>query len=224
MDRFVYNSKEYKTFLEEHPHEHGEKRFLESLAEKGMIAVDVGGNSGMAACAISRAVGETGKVYCFEPITDFRKVLEQNLTRNAVDNVEIIPAAVGKEAVSARLYVDGGGTTIVSRERKDNPVTADVVCLDEFFHDRGLAKMDLLNMDCEGSELFVLQGARRLLTGDRTKVFLEIHHDLLKILGQSAGMIVDFFHELEYTVSSVSLADLSMGKDWESCEYLYARR
>jgi len=224
VERFVYESKEYKTFLEEHPHEHGEKKFLESIAEKGMTAVDVGGNSGMAACAISRAVGETGKVYCFEPIPEFREVLEENLNHNTLKNVEVVPAAVGKEPGTTHFHVDGTGTSIVPHGEGHEKMTASVVCLDEFFAERDLPGLDLLNMDCEGSELFVLQGARRLLSANRTKVFVETHHDLLKTLGQSARMIVDFLHELGYTVSSVTLADLNMGEDWESCEYLFAQR
>lgn len=222
MERFVYGSPAYEAHMRENTHARGEKDFLEGIAREGMVAVDVGGHFGFAACAISRAVGETGRVFCFEPVRKYRNVLEKNVRTNGLTNVEIVPAAVGKEAGTTHLYLGGGGTSVVPNEQRDR-VTADVVCLDEFFTERDLGRLDLLNMDCEGSELLVLQGAQTLLSRNRTKVFAEVHHGVLSALGQSVHDIVDFLKGLGYEVSTVSLSDLSLGGDWEECDYLYAR-
>lgn len=223
MERFVYGSQEYESHMRENEHERGEKDFLESIAEEGMTAVDVGGNYGFAACAVSRAVGERGRLYCFEPVPEYREVLEDNIKANGLGNVEVVPAAVGKEEGQADIYIDGGSTSIVPKDDKET-VPADVVCLDDFFRERGVSRLDLLNMDCEGSELFVLQGAEGLLTANHVEVFAEMHHGFLKALGVSARDVVGFLKGLGYQVSSVSLSDLSLGDDWDACEYLYARR
>ena len=222
MERFIFGSAEYESYMREHDHERGERDFLESIAEEGMTAVDVGGHHGPAACAISRAIGEQGRLYCFEPVPEYREILEANIKGSGLTNVEVVPAAVGKQAGKADLYIDGGATSIVPKDGKET-VAADVVCLDEFFQERGSSRLDLLNMDCEGSELFVLQGASGLLTTNRVRVFAEIHHDFLKALGYSARDVVGFLEGLEYEVSSVSLLNLSLGRDWEACEYVYAR-
>ena len=212
MDRFTYDSPEYKTYMQEHVHERGEICFLESVARAGMTAVDVGGHFGLAACAISRAIGGT-----------YRGILGGNLARNALQNVEVVPAALGKQAGRTLLYKDNDGTSIVPKPDRES-VEADVVRLGEFFRERGLDRLDLLNMDCEGSELFVLQGAEDLLAANSVRVFVEVHHDLLKTLGQSVRDLLTFFEGLGYRASTVSLSDLKLGEDWEACEYLYARR
>ncbi len=223
MERFLYGSPDYQAHMREHVHPRGEKDFLESVAKRGMVAVDVGGYVGFTACAISRAIGETGRLFCFEPVAKHRNILKDNVRANGLTNIEVVPAAVGKESGTTSLYVDGGGTSIVPSRQRDR-VVADVVCLDDFFEERGLRRLDLLNMDCEGSELLVLQGARTLLSHNPATIFVETHHDSLKALGQSVRAMVAFLDGLGYEVSSVSLSDLRLGEDWEDCEYLYARR
>jgi len=223
VERFIFGSPEYDSYMREHEHERGERDFIESIAEAGMTVVEVGGQYGPATCAISRAIGDEGRLFSFEPVPEFRGALEENVKSNGLANVEVIPAAVGRERGKVQMHIDGGGTSIVPREDKET-VTADVVCLDEFFRERGMSRLDLLVMDCEGSELFVLQGARGLLATNRVKVFAEMHQGFLKELGLSVPDVVTFLEGLGYEVSSVSLSDLSLGRDWETCDYAYARK
>jgi len=223
VKRFICGSPEYEVYMQEHAHARGEKDFLQSIAGTGMVAVDVGGHFGLAACVISRAVGRTGRLFCFEPVAEYRQALEDNVTANGLTNVEVVPAAVGKEAGTTHLCLDGGGTSIVPNRQRDR-VPAKLVCLDEFFQQRRLGRLDLLNMDCEGSELLVLEGAQALLSRNHAKVFVEIHHGFLKALGHSVHDIVGLLEGLAYKVSTVSLSDLSLGDNWNQCEYLYARQ
>jgi len=223
VDRFTCGSPEYKAHMQEHAHERGEREFLESVIQTGMTAVDAGGHFGLAACAISRAIGGMGRLYCFEPIPEHREILRNNLEKNALRNVEIVPVALGKHAGKTRFYKDNDGTSIVPKPDRES-TEADVVQLDSFFRERKLERLDLLNMDCEGSELFVLQGAEELLTANPISVFVEVHHELLKSLGQSVHDLLGFLRGLGYEVSTVSLSDLKRGEDWNTCEYLYARR
>lgn len=222
MERFIYGSPAYEAHMQESTHERGEKEFLEAIAWEGMIAVDVGGNVGLAACAIAQAIGETGRLFCFEPVPEFREILTRNIQENGLTNIEVVPSAVGRRAGSTSLSVDGGSTSIVPKDGLSR-VTAEVTSLDEFFGERGLDRLDLLNMDCEGSELLVLQGARRLLSRCRTEIFVEVHHGFLSALGHSVHKIVGLLKRFGYQVSTVSLGDLSLGREWKDCEYIYAR-
>ena len=78
-------------------------------------------------------------------------------------------------------------------------------------------------MDCEGSELLVLKGARETLWKNKVKIFCEILHDFLKQLGQSIEDLVEYLQRLEFQVQSVSLDDLKVGNNFENCEYVYAK-
>jgi FkbM family methyltransferase len=223
VDRFACDSPEYTAYLQENAHERGEICFLQAVAREGMIAVDAGGHFGLAACAISRAVGESGRLYCFEPIPEYREILGDNLARNALGNVEVVPAALGREAGRTLMYKDGGSTGIVPRPDRE-ALEADVVQLDRFLGERGLDRLDLLNMDCEGSELLVLQGAQEHMEKNPVHVFVEVHHEFLKALDQSVHDLLGFLRGAGCSVSTVALSDLKLGEDWDTCEYLYARR
>jgi len=78
-------------------------------------------------------------------------------------------------------------------------------------------------MDCEGSELLALQGAKETLRENRVKIFCEIHRNFLGQLGQSTGDIVTYLQRLEFQVQSVCLNDLKVGNEFEKREYIYAR-
>ena len=77
-------------------------------------------------------------------------------------------------------------------------------------------------MDCEGSELLVLKGAEKTLRENKVKIFCEIHHGFLEQLGQSVQDIVKYLQSLDFQVYSVSLNDLSLGKELDKSEYIYA--
>jgi hypothetical protein len=94
--------------------------------------------------------------------------------------------------------------------------------IDRFLSEEKIERIDLINMDCEGSELLVLKGAKETLRKNKVKIFCEIHHDFLKQLGQSVEELVQYLQGLEFQVQSVSLDDLKMGNNFEKCEYIYA--
>lgn len=86
MELFTYNSAAYKKYLQEHSHERGEVRFLESIAKKGMMAVEVGGHTGFIAMAIGKAVRREGMLFCFEPLPQYFEILRKNITSNGLYN------------------------------------------------------------------------------------------------------------------------------------------
>ena len=96
------------------------------------------------------------------------------------------------------------------------------ITLDRFLSDEKIERVDLINMDCEGSELFVLGGAKQTLQKNKVNIFCEIHHDFLKQLGQSVEDLVKYLQSLEFEVQSVSTNDVEMGDNFDNCDYIYA--
>jgi len=94
--------------------------------------------------------------------------------------------------------------------------------IDRFLIDEGIARIDLINMDCEGSELLILRGAKETLRKNKVRIFCEIHHNFLKQLGQSTEDLVEYLQKLGFEVQSVCLNDLKVGDNFKKCEYIYA--
>jgi FkbM family methyltransferase len=214
---FIYNSPAFKAHLEGSSHERGEVKFLQLIAAEGMNAIDIGVDVGVTTVTIAKAVGERGKVYTFDPVSGHIDTLRRNLAANGLENVSIFQMAVSDKVGTIDFY----GGSIIPKEDVEKS-SAWTTNLDTFLTEEKVERIDLINMDCEGSELLVLKGAEETLKENKVKIFCEIHHGFLEQLGQSIQDIVKYLQSLEFQVYSVSLHDLSLGKEFDKPEYIYA--
>jgi FkbM family methyltransferase len=222
MELFLYDSPAFKNFLKDNPHEAGEVKYLESIAKEGMNVIDVGANIGITTVAISKRIGRRGKLYSFEPTLEYFNILKDNVSSNGLENVEVYELAVTDKAGRVPFYQKGLSSGIVFEEgakKLEVPTTT----IDRFVSEQKIGRIDLINMDCEGSELLILRGAEETLSKNKVKIFCEIHHDFLKQLGQSVEDIVQYLQGLQFQMQSVSLNDLKIGNTFENCEYIYAK-
>jgi FkbM family methyltransferase len=221
MELFLYDSPAFKTFLKEHQHEAAEVKFLESIVEQEMNAIDVGANIGITTVVIAREIGKRGKLYSFEPVPEYFSILQKNLSSNRLENVKAFQLAVGNQVGKTAFYNNGLSSSIVSKEGIKKFIVG-TTTIDRFLDEERVRRIDLINMDCEGSELLVLNGAEETLRRNRVKIFCEVHHDFLRHLGQSGQDIVEYLQKLGFEVHSVSLDGLVMGSDFDKPEYIYA--
>jgi len=221
IELFLYDSPAFKNFLKDNPHERGEVKFLKSIVKEGMNVIDIGANVGITTVTVARKIGRRGKLYSFEPTPEYFNILKENISSNGLENVKVYELAVTdqvgrvpfsqKELSSGIVFEEGAKRFEVS-----------TTSIDRFLSEEKIERIDLINMDCEGSELLVLKGAKKTLWENKVKIFCEIHHDFLKQLGQSVEELVQYLQGLEFQVQSVSLDDLKMGNNFEKCEYIYA--
>ena len=217
MKFFIYNSSVFKTHLKENSHERGEVEFLELMAEEGMNAIDIGVNVGLTTVVIAKKISGGGKVYTFDPISGHIDTLKKNLTANGLENVSIFQMAVSDKVGTVDFY----GGSIIPRENVEKS-SVKTTNLDTFLAEEKVERIDLINMDCEGSELLVLKGAEKTLRQNKVRIFCEIHHGFLEELGQSVQDIVEYLKKLEFQVYGVHLDDLSLEEEINKPEYIYA--
>jgi len=221
MQFFIYNSPAFKAFLKDHPHERGEVKFLESIVEEGMNVIDIGANIGITAVTVGKKIGKGGKLHSFEPVPEYFDILKKNLSSNGLENAKVYRVAVTDQVGRVDFYQKELSSGIVFEEgAKEFEVCTTTI--DRFLIDEGIARIDLINMDCEGSELLVLKGAKETLRNNKVRIFCEIHHNFLKQLGQSTEDLVEYLQKLGFEVQSVCLNDLEVGNNFEKCEYIYA--
>jgi FkbM family methyltransferase len=221
IELFLYDSPAFKDFLKDNPHEAGEMKFLESIVKEGMHVIDIGANIGITTVAIAKRIRRRGKLYSFEPVPEYFKILKDNVSSNGLENVKVYELAVTDQVGRIYFYQKELSSGIVFEEGAKR-FEVSTTTIDRFLSEEKIGRIDLINMDCEGSELLVLRGAKETLSKNKVKIFCEIHHDFLKQLGQSVQDLVQYLQGLEFQVQSVSLNDLKMGNNFEKCEYIYA--
>ena len=223
MEPFIYGSKEFETELQGEPHLAGEIEFLKSISRPGMNTLDIGAHRGVTTVALAKSVGPTGYVYAFEPVPEYCDAARENLSKNSVENAEVFDLALGDRKERLRFHKRGGSSGIVPGEDAQ-VLTVEATTVADFLVQRNLEKIDVLCMDCEGSELRVLRGAGSLLREQAPLIFCEIHHDFLKSMGESAGDLAAYLEDFGYRVRSISVEEPGTKPALEECSHIYARR
>ncbi|MCA9737209.1 MAG: FkbM family methyltransferase, partial [Gemmatimonadetes bacterium] len=78
-----------------------------TTARPGDVVLDLGGNLGTSALLLAERMAGRGRIVSFEPV--FHALLRRNLEANAVDRVEVVPAAVGAARGTATFAVTDFG-------------------------------------------------------------------------------------------------------------------
>ena len=221
LKSFIYNSPGFKRFLRDNPHENGEVKFLESNLQKAMNVIDIGGYVGVSTVVIAKKIGETGKLYSFEPVPEHFNILNKNISSNSLRNVKTYQKVVSDHIGTINFYKNDASSSILPKQG-NYEFQVNTTTIDKFLKEADVDRIDFINMDCEGSELFVLQGARQTLRNNKIKIFCEVHHSMLRSLGFSIQQLVDYLNDLRFQVHSLMLDDLTLGDDFEDCDYIFA--
>ena len=158
----------------------------------GDVVLDIGANLGAYTLLFGQWVGDSGRVYAFEPAPDARRGLAQHVVMNDVAaRVVVRPEAVSAEAGTARFLASGtsGANRLAARAGADGTevvtTTVDVFCASLGLRPR------LIKVDVEGAELDVLRGARQTIAagGRDLRLYVEMHPGLWPDLGISLSQI-----------------------------------
>ena len=141
-----------------------------------MTVVDGGSNRGGYAMLASLRVGPTGRVFAFEPEPSNFERLQRRLRR--FQNVTAVKEAISGSDGSATLNLDTfhAGHSLVRQPDTGRSTSVVTTTLDSFVARHGLAGIDVLKLDIEGSELEAIPGMKQLLSGSHRPVILcEVH-------------------------------------------------
>ena len=179
--------------------EPNEFAFLDKVLRPGMVFVDVGANDGYYTLFAARRVGPSGRVVAAEPSSRERAHLQRNLGRNGLDNVSVIPAAIGATSGLADLHLAHGvhaGHNTLGGFAHDDVVRASlervpIEPLDAVIGRLGLARVDFMKIDVEGAEARVIAGATNVLTSMRPMMLIEVNDKALRAQDNCAESLVE---------------------------------
>lgn len=165
---------------------------FKNIIKPGMRVLDLGANIGFYTVLFSKLVGESGKVFAFEPDVKNFKHLEKNT--KALYNVIIEKKAVSDKTGKINFYISKDlnvdHQSYDSGEGRDYE-KAGAIALDDYFPDN--IKIDFIKIDIQGYEPIALKGMSKIIRqSGRMIVFGELWPYGLQKAGSSAEEYLQF--------------------------------
>jgi len=155
-----------------------ELTLVSQLELSGATVFDVGANKGIYSYWLSRAVGQNGKVFAFEPQPELQPHLARVQTAFNLTNLHVIDKACSDYSGVVRLFRDFSGAGHASIEHKQDrleSVEVEKITIDSFSKIHCIEEVAFIKLDVERHELKVLMGAETLLRKARPLLLLEYH-------------------------------------------------
>ena len=154
---------------------------------EGLVIFDIGACEGEDSVRYARRFPHA-RIYSFEPRPDNQAFIRANFERYRVCNAELIPVALSDCRGDALFHVSSGhpnnefagknwnygnksssllppaqGNPMYGWVEFNETIAVRTVTLDDFCRERGIDQIDFIQMDVQGAEHLVLQGARTML-------------------------------------------------------------
>lgn len=159
-------------------YEKTELSIFQEICKNSKTIVDVGGNIGLYTCVGASAVKENkgSRIYSFEPVKENLNYLYKNIKTNNLEKyVTVSTNAVGQISGETKIYITENniGTHSLSQTNADSKKfeKVKVTTIDVEFAN---IKVDVLKIDVEGYDGFVLNGATNMLKKFMPTLFLEL--------------------------------------------------
>jgi len=151
-------------------------KIMKKELKKGMIIAEIGANIGYYALLEALIVGEKGKIYAIEPFPLNFDLLQKNIKLNSYDKIiEPYNLAISNKSGKEKLYVTSKHNLCnMFAIDADEFVEIKTETLDNFIKNK--QKPNLIRMDIEGFEYYVVQGMKNTLKEcNSCIIFIEVH-------------------------------------------------
>lgn len=144
-----------------------EEEFLKAYLRPGDTVIDAGAHIGTLSVLASRLVGSGGAIYSIEPHPKTFQFLSRTIARNRCKNITTYQCAVTSKLGTA--HMTDFQAKDINHLHEEGDIRVSTATLDSLFPKE--THITLLKLDVEGSELFALQGAEKLLTHTQAVYF-----------------------------------------------------
>lgn len=173
------------------------QRFIRNYLKPGMTVIDVGAHHGFYTLLAACCVGPTGKVIAFEPSPKERRKLLWHVWLNRCRQVQVEPFALSDTEGTMDLYLTHDNSANSLSPPNISPITGKVsvpvTTLAKYCELNGIEFVDLIKVDAEGAELFVLKGAKGLLERNpRPAIVVEVNRRTVERFGYTVDTLLGF--------------------------------
>ena len=164
-------------------------KFLKKIRSHYNLIIDVGANWGMNTVEYAQF---SDSVVSFEPYPDLYQLLLKNIQQNGCEKqVETYPYALHHSDIRYAMSWHHNGLSNRYNPTK-GAITVDSRCLDDFN-----LQPDVIKIDTEGTEWYVIQGADRTIQRHRPICQIELDRHWIKY-GINIQDLFDYFLDQDY--------------------------
>ncbi|MCB5202612.1 FkbM family methyltransferase [Neorhizobium sp. T786] len=214
--RFFLDASDHHISLHVMEHGHWEdhvRDVMMQILKPGSVFIDVGGNVGLHTLFAGSIVGESGKVFTYEPLPQMFKTLKLNIDVNGMGGIITPHQMAVSDAEGIQSFSNfrshsamSGFTVPQSRLDQFNETDSSVevievqtTTLDKSFSGQ---RIDAIKIDVEGYEALVIRGAQSLIKENKDiKLIIEWDPPLVeKTIGyDSMAQMIEFFQSEGFT-------------------------
>jgi FkbM family methyltransferase len=181
--------------------------WFQTHVRPGTTWLDVGAHYGYTAVALSRLVGDAGRVFAFEPMLATAGCVSRTRALNALHQLTVVPHGLGSPdtLTTTRLpTVRGMADRTLSVTDHTWWETIEVARFDWLWPliCGGNTVVHGIKIDVQGMELDVLEGMRDTLIRQRPKLVIELHK------GVSRPAVLDLLCTIGYSSSAIAVEPL----------------
>ena len=176
--------------------------------QKGDIVIDIGANIGYYTLIFSKLVGNTGKVYAFEPDPTNFELLKKNIEVNGHTNVILEQKALSNKNGKMKLELNKENTAghhlVLNNKNINDSIEVDVVTLDDYFQEIG-TKIDFIKMDIEGGETNAILGMKKLFDSNKNlKLITEYNPQAINNMGLECKEYLELLINEGFTLHDIN--------------------
>lgn len=194
---------------------------FKSLLHQGNVVIDVGTYvDGWHSLLASKLIGDSGKVYAFEPSPAYLETFKKNIIRNDIHNILTFNLALSDKSGTVNFYDAGSGSSLSKDEaeshinKKIKPIQVETITLNDFVKWKEIKHIDFIKIDVEGWEMEVLKGATNILKrDDAPDIMIEVINEVLQKAGSSADELLKYMKGFGYTPYTITKTGLKIYKD-----------
>ena len=183
-----------------------DQEWIKSFLKPGMVFYDIGANIGFYTFIAAKAVGPTGKVYSLEPAIKTFNQLKENIKVNPslADRISAFQVAASNKSEEQEIYVSTGDlaawNSLVKPEGSSGfePEKIQTKKLTELVNENNWAAPNLIKIDVEGWESFVIDGAKEIIETYKPVILIEFTKEHLMRTGTTYSIIKNKLIDLGY--------------------------
>ena len=190
-------------------YEPNEFNYLASYLKPGMVVVDAGANEGLYSLFASHRVGAAGLVLAVEPSPRELVCLRNNIARNRMFNVRVVPVALsdytGRTILKLAEDEHAGQNTLgefVYDIQSAGTYEVEQKPLDTLLAQEKVQRVDLIKADIEGAEMALLMGARETLRRCKPTLLCELYGPALEHQDASSASMLEILEDFGYRLLS----------------------